>query len=135
MQRSADQAIVLNKPSIVACQTQETSQLSDSLWYLSCPDILDFYGSVATPAPEITCPKYSTLSTANMHLLYFALRLFHLSTSKTLLRWMRCSSMSLLKIRMSSKNTKTNLQRNGSIGERCAAEHWMIVLHSLGTYL
>ena len=59
---------MLNEASVIPCQAQESSDILNISGCWPILHCLDFVGSVATPALDMTCPKYSIFGYAEEHL-------------------------------------------------------------------
>ena len=78
---------VLNKPTTVPHQAQETSHLCRILRSSPLRYCLYFWGSIDTPSLDTTCPKNATLLNQNSYFVNLAHNSFFLSTSRTILKW------------------------------------------------
>lgn len=72
-----------------------------------------FSETTLTPFPKMVCPKFSTLALAKLHFFMLAYNSFSHKMSNTSCKCCKCSSKFLLYTKISSKNTNTNLLRQG----------------------
>jgi hypothetical protein len=85
MQGSVDQAIMMDKPPVIASEAQETPQLGNRFKLRPVGDCFHLGGSVATPCPLMIWPRYSTCGAAKTYFDFLAVREWFFCVCKTCL--------------------------------------------------
>lgn len=100
--------ISLNKPYVVACQSQKPLKLLISLGLGQSTKLANLVGFATTPWVEIMCPKYSSFDWPNIHFFLLTKGRRSLNALNVTLMCPICVQF-LLYTKISLKNTKMNI--------------------------